>query len=285
MAGTGRSIIPPPSSDVAPPAGGRSIIAYANKGATRNLPISSNLEGRLNDAVARVYGPGYTAQVYSGGQPGQGESGNRIGSTRHDHGRASDVYILGPDGKRVTGDGLAPLGQYWLANKYGGVGMEMRGGGIHLDEHTDRAPHWNYANQGGNYTPAMRAAMEAGTKGEMPTLYGAAPGSAPTATAAAPEAAAPVVATNAAEAPKAAATEGAPADSTAKGKSVFAGRLGEAIMRLSASLGKKTQAEVRPVYSEGPRIEAASPGGTNFVSTDTDPWGSVRSIFGGTGNG
>lgn len=145
-------------------------LVYKNQGAIRSQPLIPLLEQRLQGAVQDVYGPGFTAQVYSGGQ---GETSKRTGSVRHDHGKAADVYIVDPNGKRVTGDGLAPLGQYWAAKRYGGVGMEMKGGGVHLDA-WEKPPqgggmHWNYANQGGNYTDAMRAAMEAGMRGELPS--------------------------------------------------------------------------------------------------------------------
>lgn len=153
-----------------------SILQYTNEGATRSLPLIAPLESRISEAVSAVYGPGYVAQVYSGGQPGKGSGGKRVGSVRHDHGKAADVYVVGPDGKRVTGDALAPLGQYWAAKRYGGVGLEMRGGGIHLDA-WEKPPagggmHWNYAGEGGRYTDAMRSAMEAGLRGELPSLTG-----------------------------------------------------------------------------------------------------------------
>ncbi len=142
------------------------------KGTVRNKPITDSLARNLQTAVAEVYGPGYRVEVYSGGQ----DQHRRTGSHRHDDGKASDAYIYGPDGKKVTGDGLAPLGQYWAAKKLGGVGLEMKGGGIHLDEHTTPPKgggmHWNYATKGGSYTPAMKKAMEAGLRGELPKLYG-----------------------------------------------------------------------------------------------------------------
>lgn len=146
------------------------VVTYTNTGAIRNQEVTERLSGNLTDAVVSVYGPGYRAQVYSGGQPGKGSGGRRTGSTRHDHGRAADVYIVDPNGKRLTGDQLAPLAQYWLARGYGGVGIEMRGGGIHLDEHTDRARTWNYVKQGGRYTAGQRAAIEAGLRGELPSI-------------------------------------------------------------------------------------------------------------------
>lgn len=148
--------------------GGR--VVYTNQQAIRNQQLTENLYRQMDQAVYDVYGPGYTLQVYSGGQPSEG--GNRTGSHRHDAGRAGDVYVIGPNGEKITGDALAPLGQYWSAKKYGGVGLEMHGGGVHLDEWATPPQgggmHWNYADEGGQYTAAQQAAMEAGLRGELP---------------------------------------------------------------------------------------------------------------------
>lgn len=151
-------------------------VVYANKRATRNRNVTPALQNYLQDALMNVYGPDYTLQIFSGGQPSAAEGGGRVGTVRHDEGRAADVYVVGPDGRRLSGDQLAPLGQYWAAKKYGGVGMEMHGGGIHLDEHATPPPGggmvWNYADKGGQYTAAQKAAIEAGLKGELPKIYG-----------------------------------------------------------------------------------------------------------------
>ncbi len=147
-------------------------VVYANQRAIRNQQVTQALQAQLQEAIANVYGPGYTAQIYSGGQSGE----RRTGSVRHNEGRAADIHVIGPDGQKVSGDALAPLGQYWAAKKYGGVGMEMHGGGIHLDEWAQPPQGggmaWNYANEGGQYTAAQKAAIEAGLAGQMPTLYG-----------------------------------------------------------------------------------------------------------------
>jgi hypothetical protein len=145
--------------------GGMADLKMTNKSATRNDPITDDLRSKLQESVYAVYGPGYSVEVYSGGQEAAGEGGHRVGSTRHDHGNAGDVYVVGPDGKRVKGDRLGKLGQYWTAKGYGGVGLEMNGGGIHLDTHTDRAKSWNY---GGGETKAAREAVELGKKGILP---------------------------------------------------------------------------------------------------------------------
>jgi hypothetical protein len=63
-------------------------LQYANQGATRNKPLSSNLTGAMD-----FLGPmGVTMQVYSGGQDAEGPA--RVGSTRHDHGDAADALFF-----------------------------------------------------------------------------------------------------------------------------------------------------------------------------------------------
>lgn len=142
------------------------VLKYTNQGAQRKQRLDPRLESSINTAVTDVYGPGYTVEVYSGGQASN-KPGEGVGSTRHNHGGAGDVYIIGPDGKRLTGDKLAPIAQYWQAKGIGGVGLEMAGGGIHLDQHADRARSWSY----GNMTPGQKAAIDAGTKGTLPQMY------------------------------------------------------------------------------------------------------------------
>lgn len=181
----------------------RVVLINTAKETDRKLPIDPVLDDRLSLAVGAVYGPGYEVRVYSGGQKTQAElrkdgaalgltgadlqrfiDDNSEGSVRHDHGKAADVYIFGPDGKQVTGDGLAPIAQYWAASRFGGVGLEMQGGGIHLDIHetppAGGAMSWTYSQ----LTPAQQAALDAGLRGEMPDLRGtpgtpSAPGAAP----------------------------------------------------------------------------------------------------------
>ena len=137
-----------------------------NQGATRNKPVSPYLMNAISTAVKDVYGPGATAEIYSGGQDSTG--GRRVGSTRHDNGMAADLYVYA-NGRRVTGDDLGRLAQYWLARRLGGVGLEMRGGGIHLDQHTNRHPYWFY---GAGETAKARSMVMAGAQGQMPDAAG-----------------------------------------------------------------------------------------------------------------
>lgn len=130
---------------------GDTVIETQQK-ATRNLYINPNLKDKIEEAVLSVYGPGYKAQVYSGGQPEKGTSSKRVGSTRHDLGKAADVYIEGPDGKRLSRDEQRRLVQYWAAKGYGGVGVGMARGGLHLDIHSaDGRNAWGYSGQSNSW--------------------------------------------------------------------------------------------------------------------------------------
>lgn len=149
-------------------------VVYDNAGATRNLSLQPDLEQNIGMAVGAVYGPGYTARIYSGGQAGKDGEGpkskGRVGSVRHDHGRAADVRIYDPEGNQVTGDGLAPLGQFWAANKIGGIGMEMDGGGIHIDNWANPPEGGGMAWSYGEWTPNQAEALAMGAKGQLPEL-------------------------------------------------------------------------------------------------------------------
>lgn len=64
-------------------------LRYANQGATRNLP----LDPRLIEAFSFLPEMGLAMEVFSGGQPAKGSGLARVGSTRHDHGNAADVFF------------------------------------------------------------------------------------------------------------------------------------------------------------------------------------------------
>lgn len=175
LSDTVKTAFAPVTEAVKPTGDMLAALRYTNEGATRNMKLDAALEAKIREAVGAVYGKDYVADVYSGGQPAKGTGTRRTGSTRHDLGNAADIYVRDAMGNKVTGDGLAPLAQYWQAKGYGGTGLEMRGGGIHLDQHTDRARFWNYADQGGRITPAQIEAVRAGQRGVMPNLAGVDP--------------------------------------------------------------------------------------------------------------
>lgn len=164
------------------PAGGSAsqiAVNMQNQGAIRDKDITDDLRTKLQTAVANVYGEGHSVEVYSGGQTGR----RRTGSHRHDSGKAADVRIRAPDGTMLKGDDLAKLGQYWLANEFGGVGLEMNQdgsgrGGIHLDQHwnPNKNNYWDYS---GRTTPTQLAALKAGREGVMPELVPQGPGMKP----------------------------------------------------------------------------------------------------------
>lgn len=68
-------------------------LRYANAGATRNQP----LDPALVQALAFLDDMGVTAEVFSGGQPGKGSGLARVGSVRHDHGKAGDMRFYRGD--------------------------------------------------------------------------------------------------------------------------------------------------------------------------------------------
>lgn len=74
---------------------GSDWLSYSNQGATRNLPLSE----QLTSALSFLPELGVSMEVFSGGQPGEGE-GPRVGSDRHDHGNAADVFFS-QNGKRL----------------------------------------------------------------------------------------------------------------------------------------------------------------------------------------
>jgi hypothetical protein len=64
-------------------------IIYQNRGATRSQPLAPELA----QAMGFLPELGLQMEVFSGGQPAIGTSNARVGSTRHDHGRAADVFF------------------------------------------------------------------------------------------------------------------------------------------------------------------------------------------------
>lgn len=69
-------------------------LRYANQGATRNQPLNPQLVAALGFLPEL----GVEMEVFSGGQPSSGP--NRVGSHRHDHGNAGDVFFK-KDGRRL----------------------------------------------------------------------------------------------------------------------------------------------------------------------------------------
>lgn len=101
----------------------------------RRLPIKDSLAQALREAVTAVYGPDYRVDVMSAAQP-EGPKGTKgtTGTRRHGTGVAADIWVYSPDGKRLKGDELIPLGQHWLGTKQGSVGFPAKASSsMHLD--------------------------------------------------------------------------------------------------------------------------------------------------------
>ena len=73
-------------------------LRYANQGATRNMPLDPRLVQAVGSFLPEL---GLAMEVFSGGQPAIGSGGARVGSTRHDHGNAADVFFL-QNGRRLN---------------------------------------------------------------------------------------------------------------------------------------------------------------------------------------
>jgi hypothetical protein len=71
-------------------------LLYDNQGATRSQPLAPE----LTSAMGFLPDLGLQMKVFSGGQPGVGTSAARVGSTRHDHGKAADVFFY-KDGQQL----------------------------------------------------------------------------------------------------------------------------------------------------------------------------------------
>ena len=146
-----------------------SYIEYANQGATRSQPLSSE----LIEALSFMPELGITARVFSGGQPATGS--NRVGSTRHDHGDAADVLFFQGDRQldwRNSAD--VPIYQEIVARSraagvegFGAGENYMTPGSMHLGFGTPAV--WGEDGRGANAPQWLRDAYE----GEPGSFYDA----------------------------------------------------------------------------------------------------------------
>ena len=147
-------------------------LIYKNHSAIRNRTITEYLFKEISEAIEVVYGPDVFGVIYSGGQTPK----RRTGSVRHDGGKAADVHLYKGD-KVLKGIELGLLAQYWAAKKIGGVGLEMRGGGIHLDQWSTPPKgggmFWFYDNptQDSIERRSQRSMVSSGINGNLPVLY------------------------------------------------------------------------------------------------------------------
>jgi hypothetical protein len=174
-------------------------LAYANQGATRNLPLADPLV----QAMSFLPEMGVRMEVFSGGQPAPGE-GPRVGSTRHDHGNAADVFFYdAATGRKLdwSNPNDLPIFQQIVsqarANGITGIGAGdgyMQPGSMHIGFGNEavwgaggssaNAPDWlreaygmpgqpsaqpaQAANRGGNALAAPQAGMMAGQGQTLP---------------------------------------------------------------------------------------------------------------------
>jgi hypothetical protein len=117
-------------------------VEYGTLG-NRNNPVDTALQRKISAMVSDIYGPEYKAVIYSGGEPTSGQKVSDSG--RHDvkfdaegkmiGGQAADLYITHREtGEVVPRAQQIKAAQYWQARQFGGVGLGMEGGGIHLDQ-------------------------------------------------------------------------------------------------------------------------------------------------------
>lgn len=147
-------------------------LRYANQGATRNRELSEELLKRLG----YLENMGVTAEVFSGGQPGIEEGGNRVGSTRHDHGGAADVFFY-KDGKKLdwANDQDRPIFQQIVsegkANGITGFGAGpgyMQQGSMHIGMGSPGV--WGAGGKGDNAPEWLKAAYNGAPSQAKPDI-------------------------------------------------------------------------------------------------------------------
>ncbi|WP_411974357.1 hypothetical protein [Sulfitobacter faviae] len=135
-------------------------LRYANQGAVRNQPLSED----LLTALSFLPEIGLELEVFSGGQPGKGSAKPRVGSTRHDHGDAADVFLR-KDGKRLdwANPDHQPIFQDFVrqakANGITGIGAGdgyMQPGSLHVGFGTPAV--WGAGGKGANAAGWLREA-------------------------------------------------------------------------------------------------------------------------------
>lgn len=144
-------------------------IRYANQGATRNLPLDDDLIKRL----AYLEKMGITAEVFSGGQPGKDEGGARVGSVRHDHGGAGDMFFYKGDKKLDWNnpDDLPIFEEIVRNGKANGItgfgagGGYMQPGSVHVGGGTPGV--WGKGGKGDNAPAWLRNAYNGGSGGKI----------------------------------------------------------------------------------------------------------------------
>lgn len=156
-------------------------IIYQNQGATRSQPLAPELA----QAMGFLPELGLQMEVFSGGQPAIGTSNARVGSTRHDHGRAADVFFR-QNGQRLdwANPQHVPLFQEVVRRAkaagltgFGAGPGYMQPGAMHIGFGTPGV--WGAGGKGANAPDWLRTAYGAAPAG--PALsFGAGAPAAPT---------------------------------------------------------------------------------------------------------
>jgi hypothetical protein len=177
------AVLQPQQTAQAPQQGGG--VVTQQPGATRNLPLATGLVSTIQRGLA---GTGLNWHSYSGGQPAKGSGGKRVGSTRHDNGRASDGYFKdaatgrvldannAQDRQRIAG-ALGKLRQAGIQGIGWGPGY-MGSKNFHLDivspeiwgegGRSASAHQWVIAAAGGNVAAPGAGSMPPGPDGTQP---------------------------------------------------------------------------------------------------------------------
>lgn len=164
----------------------------------RKFPVKQSLRDNLASSVYHVFGPGYSVEIGSGGQPRAGtrlealnmtrdlnwkpedelrdptdtEFKGRIGKTNHDLGNAADIRIIGPDGLPLPEHKQGEFIQYWHAKNHGRTGSGLARDGIHVDERSGGLRHYEYTNGKPDLSrTVMKKWADRGRAGELPDLY------------------------------------------------------------------------------------------------------------------
>lgn len=136
-------------------------LKYANQGAIRSQPISP----KLTNAMSFLPELGVSMEVFSGGQQAKGSGGRRVGSTRHDHGDAGDVFFY-KDGRRLDWSResdrpiFVEIVRRARANGVTGIGAGpgyMRPGSMHIGFGKEAV--WGAGGKGTNAPDWLRAAF------------------------------------------------------------------------------------------------------------------------------
>lgn len=136
-AGTYPAGVTQPQNNAMGGSGGSVMENQSRLAGVRRLPLNSKLKSVLQQAAMAA---GVDVEVYSGGQPRQGEGGARTGSTRHDHGNAADVYLYKEGRKLRDPEDRETMAKFVSAAAsagatgigFGGPGKYMGESGIHV---------------------------------------------------------------------------------------------------------------------------------------------------------